>query len=301
MKKRQFLLIVVLLCVCKGICGAQEAFVDGVYLTAVKAPWTIRIPENDLDITNAEAKPDEQSAYFMMASRSSQLNVSVFIEPIDKCKSSENCRDYVLGLGNPAWGKFQDLSKGRIKDFSYFEFFRPDVQNQPMKMLDMYAEYVGQGYWVDLHISKASYKKEDHALLEKVVNSIRFVPKSDRPITVFDAQLAKGEKSTATWFELWGGMKCRESYNSLSSVSRQNVTEKAWVDWCTTANTSLGKNNSRKLIAAAFTRSLLPKADRPLGILVYQSSFANRTPVVELTGLILERDGAWSMTNYLTQ
>jgi hypothetical protein len=302
MRKRQLLLLIVLLLVSKGLCSAQDIFVDGVHLTTNKAPWTIRIPGNDLDITNAEAKPDEQSAYFMMSSRSSKLNVSVFIEPIDKCKSSNECRDYVLGLGNPEWGKFQDLSKGRIKDFSYFEFFRPEVQNQPMKILDMYAEYVSQGYWVDLHISKVLYKKEDHALFEKLVNSINFSPKSNLSTTnTFDAQLANGEKSMATWFELWDKMKCRESYASLSSISRKNVTEKTWIDWCTTVNTSIGKNNSRKLIAAAFTRSLPPDTDQPVGVMVYQSSFANRELVIELTGLLLEKDGSWSVTNYLTQ
>ena len=36
-------------------------------------------------------------------------------------------------------------------------------------MLDMYAEYVDQGYWVDVHISKVSYQKDDHALFEKVI------------------------------------------------------------------------------------------------------------------------------------
>src|SRR5205085_4371422 len=104
--------------------------------------WILRILGQDLDITNVQAKPDEASAYFMMKSNTTQLNVSVFIEPVNKCTSSDGCRDYVLGLGNPAWGKYQDLAKGKIKDFSYFEFYRPEAAGQPLKMLDMYAEFV---------------------------------------------------------------------------------------------------------------------------------------------------------------
>jgi hypothetical protein len=121
--------------------SAQE-FVDGVDLTTTKAPWTMRMLGNDLDITNVQAKPDEASAYFMMASGSTKLNVSVFIEPVDKCRTAEACRDHVLNLGNPAWGKFEQLGKGKIKDFSYFEFYRPEVNGEPMKMFDMYAQYV---------------------------------------------------------------------------------------------------------------------------------------------------------------
>src|SRR5258708_35353730 len=177
MKIRTILLSTVLiaLCICLGV--AQTGFVDGVQLTTIKAPWTMRILGRDIDIANVKAKPDEQSAYFMMESESTKLNVSVFIEPVDKCKSGEECRDYVLNFGNPAWGKFQDLAKSKIKDFSYFEFYRPEVRGQPMKMLDMYAEYVSQGYWVDVHISKVLYRPEDHAFFEHVVNSISFFPK----------------------------------------------------------------------------------------------------------------------------
>ncbi len=138
-----------------------------------------RILGHDLDITNVQAKPDEASAYFMMASKSTKLNVSVFIEPVDKCKTGEECRDHVLNLGNPSWGKFEQLAKGKIKDFSYFEFYRPEVKGLPLKMLDMHAQYVSGGYWVDLHISKALYTKADHALFEKLINSVEFVPRKD--------------------------------------------------------------------------------------------------------------------------
>jgi len=134
------------------VCAAQTGFVDGVDVTTEKAPWSLRILGNDLDITGVQAKPDQASAYFMMVSESTKLNVSVFIEPVDKCKTSEECRDRVLGLGNPAWGKYEQLAKGKLKDFSYFEFYRPEAEGKPLKVLDMYAEYVSQGYWVDLHI-----------------------------------------------------------------------------------------------------------------------------------------------------
>jgi len=280
-------------------CFAQGDFVDGVDLTTVKAPWTMRILGNGLDIANVQAKPDEASAYFMMTSESSKLNVSVFIEPVDKCKSGDGCRDYVLGLGNPKWGKFEQLSKGRIKDFSYFEFYRPEVDGQPVKMLDMYAEYVSEGYWIDLHISKALYTKEDHALFEKVVNSVVFIPRTGAPSTSFDAQLGKGHTAVAAWLGLWDKDKCKESYAALSPMTREGVSETAWFGYCLRMKQDLGANRSRKLIAAAFARSLPAKTDHPLAVLAYHSSFANQPSIVELAALELAKDGSWVMTNYI--
>ena len=294
-----FLVGLALILLAGGGCFAQDAFVDGVDLTTIKAPWTLRILGNDLDITGVQAKPDQASAYFMMASASSKLNVSVFIEPVDKCKSGEECRDYVLDLGNPAWGKFEQLSKGKLKDFSYFEFYRPEVQGKPIKILDMYAEYVAQGYWVDVHISKALYTKEDHALFERVVNSISFIPRTGAASTDFDKQSVKAQTAAGGWLKLWDNNKAKESYAALSAISRARISETAWMGYKIRLVQDLGANRSRKLIAAAFARSLPDKTERPLAVLAYHASFENSPSTVELVALLLEKDGTWSITNYL--
>lgn len=298
MKSKRFLFAFTFL-LCFGYVAFAQGFIDGLDLTTTKAPWTMRILGNDLDITNVQAKPDEASAYFMMASKSTKLNVSVFIEPVDKCKTGEECRDHILNLGNPAWGKFEQLTKGKIKDFSYFEFYRPEVKGQPLKMLDMHAQYVSGGYWVDLHISKVLYTKADHALFEKVVNSVEFVPRKDTRNTPFDAQSGKGRSAAASWLGLWGQTKCKESYAALSSVSRENIGETEWFGYCLRIVQDLGANRSRKPIAAAFARSLPEKTDRPLAVLAYHSTFANQPSVVELVALMLETNGTWSVTNYI--
>jgi hypothetical protein len=283
-----------------GHCFGQS-FVDGVQVTTTKAPWTMRILGNDLDITGVQAKPDEASAYFMMTSESTKLNVSVFIEPVDKCKSGEECRDHLLNLGNPAWGKFEQLSKGKIKDFSYFEFYRAAPQGMPLKMLDMYAEYVSDGYWVDIHISKALYTKADHALFDKVINSIVFTPRKGAAATEFDAQLVKSGSAAASWLGLWDNHKCKESYAALSPLTRTDVGETAWFGYCLRTMQELGPNKSRKLIAAAYARAVPAKTDRPLAVLAYHSTFENQPTIVELTAMMLEKNGSWSVTNYLTQ
>jgi hypothetical protein len=72
------------------------------------------------------------------------------------------------------------------------------VRGQPVKMLDIYAEYVGQGYWVDIHISKVLFRKEEHRLFENVISSVGFVMKSSQQSDAFDVQNTKAEKSANT-------------------------------------------------------------------------------------------------------
>jgi hypothetical protein len=301
MRTTHFIIVVsIVLSFCLPVV-AQEGFIDGVELTTTKAPWTLRVMHNDLDLTNVQAKPDEASAYFMMASASTKLNVSVFIEPIEKCKTGEECRDFVLNLGNPAWGKFEQLKKGKLRDFSYFEFYRPEVKGEPMKILDMYAEYVSQGFWVDVHISKVLYTPSDHMLFENVVNSIGFSQKAGGIPDGFGVQLMKSRSAVSTWLGLWNGTKCGESYNALSTLSKSQVDEKTWIDYCTRMNENLGTNRSRKPIAAAFARPLPDKTDRPLAVLAYHSNFTAEPTVVELIAVVLEKDGTWSVSNYTPQ
>ena len=85
----------------------------------------------------------------------------------------------VLKAGNPAWGEYQDLLTSEIGDVSFFEFFRPEVQEMPVKMLDMYAEFVRDGYWIDLHISKVLYREQHHILFENLIRSAAFEPKAN--------------------------------------------------------------------------------------------------------------------------
>jgi hypothetical protein len=276
--------------------NAQARIQDSVRLTAVGAPWDVVIDGGGLDIKQVGTKPG--GAYFLLYPSKDKLNISFYIEPAENCKTSDDCRDFVLNAGNPAWGKFESLNKARFGQFSYFEFFRPEAMGQPLKMQDMYAQYVDQGYWVDLHISKVLYKKEDKLLFEKLMNSIKFVPKTQKSSS--DKDLEPIRKIAENWLNVWGQRKCIESYRSLTSISREAVKEDQWLDYCAAAHQGLGKLRSRELIAITTIGSLPGKPDRAGAAFRYQSEFENRSGV-EFISFTQEKDGAWTVSNYVVQ
>jgi hypothetical protein len=138
-------------------------------------------------------------------------------------------------------------------------------------------------------------------LFENVVNSIGFSQKAGGIPDGFGVQLMKSRSAVSTWLGLWNGTKCGESYNALSTLSKSQVDEKTWIDYCTRMNENLGTNRSRKPIAAAFARPLPDKTDRPLAVLAYHSNFTAEPTVVELIAVVLEKDGTWSVSNYTPQ
>ncbi len=142
--------------------------------TTPGAPWNVLFDAKNFTLAEQKVKSDGRSGYFLMNNDVEHYTVSLWIEPVDKCSDSKACRDHVLSLGNPRWGKFEKLVKSEIGEISYFEFYRPVVDNQPVKMLDMYAEFVKEGFWIDLHITKVLYTEKDHALFENFVRSAKF-------------------------------------------------------------------------------------------------------------------------------
>lgn len=285
---------------CISSSWSQAIAENEIRLTTPLAPWTIVISGRDLDIRNVGLKPGSTSSYVMMVDDTTKLNVSLYIEPADKCKTSDECRDYILKFGNPAWGKFQDLSKAKIGDFSYFEFFRPEAGGKPLKMQDMYAQHVSNGYWVDLHISKVLYTKQDKALFETMVKSLKFVPKSAAPDT--GAKTASElQKVAENWLAVWDAGKCKETYSLLTSISREAVKESQWVEYCQTVAKSTGRIRSRKVIASTLIKSLPSKPEYSGATFRFESSFEDQPLSPEFVSLTREKDGRWTVSHYLVQ
>ena len=292
---RYVVLIFGLLCLSLSV-SAQSAVSDSIRLTAVGSPWWVVIESPGYDVKSLGTKAD--GAYFLLYPTKDELNVSLWIEPAAKCKTSVECRDFVLNTGNPRRGKYERLNKAAHGKFEYFEFFRAQVQDQPVQMQDMYAQYVDGGYWMDVHISKVLYKPEDKARFEKLLSSIKFVPKASKAGEI--GAISKIVGAGQNFLSVWDQQKCGETYRALTSISRDAVKEELWLEYCKSAHLGLGKLKSRELIAITTASSLPPRPDRSGAVLRFQSEFENRA-TVEFVSLTSEKDGSWTVSNYATQ
>jgi hypothetical protein len=278
--------------------AAQAVSEDRIAFTTPDAPWMVSLDGKNFDFQNQQIKPDNKSGYFLMLNEKEGMTVSLFIEPAVKCKTSAECRDFVWKTGNPKWGKVQDVVQSKIGDVSYFEFFRPTVQGQPLEIFDMYAEFVEDGYWVDLHISKVQYKKEDHKLFENFVKAVRFISKTAKPMTDTDKAIEAARKALENWMPLWDSGKYKESYAELSPSTKKVFDEKTWSAERTAARKSFGNLKSRKTIQIQIIKSLPPIPESSGAIFWYLSSYENQEKVFESFSVILGKDGTWRVANY---
>jgi hypothetical protein len=167
------------LVLCQALATAKPSGEKRISLTAPAAPWTFTLPGDNLAVEGREVKPDGRSGYFVLHDKKDKLTVSLFIEPAGQCRDSESCRDMVWELGNPAWENPQNVVQSEIGGVSFFEFLMPSFRGDAIRQQNMYAEFVVDGFWVDLHVSKVLYKPEEHEMFERLVKGAKFEPKKE--------------------------------------------------------------------------------------------------------------------------
>ena len=169
--------ITLLLMICPAATAGGAADEKRMSFTVPAAPWTMTMPADDFKFAQKQIKPDGRNGYFYVVDEKKGLYVSLFIEPAIKCTDSKSCRDMVWKMGNSAWVNPQNVVLSEIGEVSIFELLVPSFEGQPIRQQNMYAEFVVDGFWVDLHISKILYQPAEHEMFERIVKSVKFEPK----------------------------------------------------------------------------------------------------------------------------
>lgn len=163
----------------RGSKEAQAPAAGPIGFTVPRAPWVLTVPGEGMTVREQKVKPDGTSGYFYMTGGSTGLNVSFFIEPASKCSSSRDCRDMVQKAGFAHIGKVENIVASQIGDVSVVECFLPEFKGIALRQQHLFAEFVLQGYWVDMHVSKAGFAPTDRQQFESLVSAISFAPKED--------------------------------------------------------------------------------------------------------------------------
>ncbi|HYX28004.1 MAG TPA: hypothetical protein VE863_05515 [Pyrinomonadaceae bacterium] len=173
-KSWAFIVLVLLLSGARIKAAVQEKRLE---FTFPELSWTLTIPADDFQVAQRQMRNDGRGAYYYLVDEKQGLNLSMYIEPVKDCKDSKSCRDLVWKLGNPEWGKPENVVQNEIGEVSVLELMVPKYQGMDVRQQNVYAEFVVDGFWVDMHISKVRYKPEEHRLFEQIIKAVKFEPK----------------------------------------------------------------------------------------------------------------------------
>jgi hypothetical protein len=269
-------------------------------LTVPAAPWTLTLPGDHLVVRDRKVKPDGRYGYFLLSDEKNKLTVSAYIEPAVKCRSSRECRDMVWEAGNPTWEDPQNLVLSEIGGVSYFEFLMPTFQGVPVRQQHMYAQFVVEGYWVDLHVSKPLYEPREHELFERLVKSVRFEAKKEGAPGPTPSRTPEeaAQKVAEAWLPLLDSGRYAENWGPLSVKIKDGLSKRQWELGMTGYRQPLGKLKSRRLGKVIYIKSLQGHPGHEGAIVRFDSVYENRASVIELVGVIRDDDGEWRVLMY---
>jgi hypothetical protein len=114
---------------------------------------------------------------------------------------------------------------------------------------------------------------------------------------------AEGPESTAAaaalaWLTLVDAGNYAQSWNTASTLFRQQVSQPQWQSAAATARDPLGALKSRSLLSATLARTLPGAPDGEYVVIQFTSSFEHKATAVETVTPMKDRDGAWHVSGY---
>ena len=156
---------------------AGRLYPDRLDFTVSASPWILTVPAGDFEVVKSQSSPDGNKARFMFSSEKTGVAASIMIEPAAACTDSKSCRDFVRTSNSQRIADAKNVASGEVGAVSVFEYFVPEFRGLPVRQQNMFAEFVRDGFWVDIHLSKVEYDKKDRKLFEALINSVVFEQK----------------------------------------------------------------------------------------------------------------------------
>jgi hypothetical protein len=189
------MLIALVLCAASAANAEMRKEGDAFYLSAPKSSWELKVPGRGLELKDEQRRDNGSGGYYLFQNEGTGVIVSVYLEPVVACRTSQECREMVWKRPNPLIQDPLDVQRFEEGSFAAIQFMVPTVQGKKVDQLNLSAQAVRDGTWADVHISKSGALREDAALLRGVLRSIAIAGKTGR---------TKGAQSSERRFPLPG-------------------------------------------------------------------------------------------------
>jgi len=144
---------------------------DGKYeIHATTAPWVVRFKHTGLALRQERRMDDGKTRYYHFTAADSPLNVSLFIERVTECKTSNACR--ALQLSGENMKAAVDVKEYDQGEFSILEYKLKEFQGETVNQSNVNAHFVKDGYWLDLRLSQSGPTAENRALFADFLKGV---------------------------------------------------------------------------------------------------------------------------------
>lgn len=134
--------------------------------------WQLAINLEGFKIEKEGFSPDNTMFQMAATNAKTSFNLSIFIEKTDSKGDKKTCREFY-------WNKAKNspLAKENLKEYetdllAIVEHDTKEFNGQTVNFHSINAYLVKERYWIDVHISKVGYSKNDEKLFKDLIESI---------------------------------------------------------------------------------------------------------------------------------
>jgi len=146
--------------------------IDKVGITTEALPWVLEFPDFGCKLVMENVRHDGKAAYVLFTTLKPYWNISFFIEPALKCKDPKSCRDFSVNANYPIRNALVGMDD--YPECSTAAYMNLPTDQKQVNTKHVYAHFVREGYWIDMHISKGNFEESDQAFFENVFLNVNF-------------------------------------------------------------------------------------------------------------------------------
>lgn len=154
--------------------GQQERPQNPLSISLLGLPWALAIDAPGFTVKVNETKPDGRR-YLVAENGNTKVIFSVFLERVDPALKSKDCREKLqqqVTASSPF--KMKDIRLGQIGEMQTLEYMVPEHAGLTVRQKNLFACMKRDDVYVDMHLSKVSFKPGEGQLFTSILNTVRF-------------------------------------------------------------------------------------------------------------------------------
>jgi hypothetical protein len=134
--------------------------------------WGVSLDLEGFQVQKQGLSADSSRFQLLATNQKAGLTLSLFIEKAEGEGDKEACRDYYWSKAEKSPLAKENVKKWETDLLALVSHDTKKYQGQVVNFHSRNAYLVHEGYWMDVHISKAGYSQKDEKLFEQILASI---------------------------------------------------------------------------------------------------------------------------------
>ena len=155
----------------------QSKGASKVSITLANESWVLVFDAKDFAVKINEIQPDGR-AYLLAENQKTNVTLSVTLEKVSGSASEADCDEtQKQRLSQKADYKREMVVTKKSAGMTILEYTIPELQGLPVQQRNLFACMPKDDVYVDIHLSKVTFKSQDEKLFTDVLDSAHFIEK----------------------------------------------------------------------------------------------------------------------------